>query len=103
MEEYFDDVVAFNTALADGLVKAYEDGYEQGKKDAMQWVSVNDRLPEESGEYLVYMESGYVIILDYSVNYKAFNAFDWFSNADVIEYALPVTHWMPLPPSPEGE
>ena len=31
----------------------YTAGYENGKRDAMKWISVKERLPDEDGEYLV--------------------------------------------------
>jgi hypothetical protein len=74
------------------LAKAYDDGYEQGKKDAMQWVSVNDRLPEETKQYLTY-DGGYDLIdvVSYYVDCGKWNC------------SYKITHWMPLPPKPEGE
>ena len=35
------------------LQRAYDDGYEQGKQDAVRWISVTERLPNGNGEYLV--------------------------------------------------
>ena len=65
-----------------------------------EWVSVKDRLPEESGYYLVFADIGRSEVLSYSKKYKAFNAFDdSYSESNVI----PVTHWMPLPNPPKGE
>ena len=97
MEEYFDNVVAFNTALADGLVKAYEDGYEQGKKDAMQWVSVKVRLPERTGRYLTWTGKTRAVctfFLDSNL---------WIIRKDdLVTDCDEVTHWMELPAPPEG-
>ena len=33
--------------------RAYEQGYEQGKADALQWIPVSERLPEEYSRCLV--------------------------------------------------
>lgn len=69
----------------------------------MDWISVKDRLPEKSGDVLVYIayrrEHGRVTVVPYSDRYKAFNTRD--------EYVSPkykidgVTHWMPLPEPPK--
>ena len=63
-----------------------------------EWVSVEDRLPEESGYYLVFTDVGRNEVLSYSKKYQAFNAFD---DAYSEENVVPVTHWMPLPLAPE--
>ena len=65
-----------------------------------EWISVDDRLPEESGYYLVVADIGRNEVLSYSKKYQAFNTFDdSYSESNVI----PVTHWMPLPNPPKGE
>ena len=65
-----------------------------------EWISVDDRLPEESGYYLVFADIGRNEVLSYSKKYQAFNAFDdSYSESNVI----PVTNWMPLPNPPKGE
>ena len=65
-----------------------------------EWVSVDDRLPEESGFYLVFADLERSEVLPYSKKYQAFNAFDDnYSEENVI----PVTHWMPMPEPPERE
>ncbi len=59
-----------------------------------KWISVDDRLPEESGAYWTFNgddEKPSVIqqrVHMYDSNYKQFNCHT-------------VTHWQPLPPSPE--
>ena len=55
------------------------------------WISVKDRLPEESGNYIVYCEiaDGTIVI---TLNYSH----GWF-----IKKPDKVTHWMPLPQPPE--
>ena len=65
-----------------------------------EWISVDDRLPEESGYYLVFADIGRNEVLSYSKKYQAFNAYDdSYSESNVI----PVTHWMPMPNPPKGE
>jgi hypothetical protein len=64
-----------------------------------QWISVKDRLPDEDGDYIVYITSP----TDNEVRVL------WFfqqSNETIvwlngISFAYEVTHWMPLPPKPK--
>ena len=74
------------------LLWAYCDG-ELVEKN--QWISVKDRLPEESGEYLVYCPSvnRKVTSIDY------YNG--WFVRG-IGEVKNPdkITHWQPLPTQP---
>lgn len=67
---------------------------------ARRWISVEDRLPEKSGDVLV-CSRGYCLPVPYSQRWKAFNASDY---DDGTKHALnSVTHWMPLPEMPEEE
>lgn len=67
-----------------------------------EWISVDDRLPEDSGYYLVVYRDKYnestSIALDFYVNC---GAGEWWSN----EFTHNITHWMPLslPEPPKGE
>ena len=65
---------------------------------APQWISVKDRLPEKSGDYLVTTYNGSRTCLPYSSKNRAFNSFD--GNTD---HGLDIqcTHWMPLPEPPK--
>ena len=56
----------------------------------MEWISVNDRLPERHGEYLVSRRcrpKGWVCM---------YAPIGW-----IVNNGYPVTHWMPLPDPPE--
>ena len=68
-----------------------------------KWISVKDRLPEESGNYLTYKSNSFMAVLTYSAKYKLFNAWDWLSKETCIRNATKVTHWMPLPEEPGKE
>lgn len=73
-----------------------------------EWVSVDDRLPDTDGEFIVLVYG--------DVTTKEFNpwasggdgeqSYQWFEWQDVPNYGsekcnvLGVTHWMPLPPTP---
>ena len=63
-----------------------------------EWISVDERLPEASGECLVATTIGGVYQVNYSHRHKAFNATDEENGK---QYAFhTVTHWMPLPEPP---
>lgn len=63
-----------------------------------EWISVDERLPEETCECLVIDAVGVIYLVKYSGRYRAFNAIDcddgdrWKLNN--------VTHWMPMPEPP---
>lgn len=67
------------------------------------WIDVNFKLPEKSGEYLCYKKSGFFDVLNYSKKHQKFNANDDDSEGIAVRYHIPVTHWMPLPPEPPKE
>lgn len=67
-----------------------------------EWISVEDRLPEEEGAYLV-------LIVDYLGEermevvelFKWANCFDWSSHmSSRWKDSNTITHWMPLPSPP---
>lgn len=75
----------------------------------VKWVPVEERLPETSGEYLVFIsydnipECGYPYLIRYSAFHKAFNAFDSQDSSSVKKYAFTrITHWAEIPCPPEG-
>ena len=74
--------------------------------NTVKWISVDERLPEKSGEYLVFLkydtipDHGYPYIIRYSARHKAFNAFD--AQEEPTHAFNSVTHWAELPCPPEG-
>lgn len=60
--------------------------------EVMEWISVEDKLPEYGKEVLTYSE-GFGVTTDYLKTSSKFTA-------DHISSNWPVTHWMPLPPPP---
>lgn len=68
-----------------------------------EWISVDERLPEESGKYLCYSTSGVCGVLQYSFFHKRFNAYDESDKELVESCSIDVSHWMPLPEPPKGE
>lgn len=57
-----------------------------------EWIPVNERLPKESGYYLVHHKGGFV-----SERYFYEDAPEIFAQVR----NDPVTHWMPLPEAPK--
>lgn len=78
--------------------QAFKNGYEKGKQDAVKWISVKDRLPEDDSNVLAYLpigEEGRI----YPANYAKGVWWDCIFNTP----AQVTTHWMPLPQPPKGE
>lgn len=73
---------------------AYKNGYEKGKQDALMWIPVSERLPEDGNVVLGYMAS------------RDYRTLKWKNNTQrweglLLDYAKEfVTHWMPLPEAP---
>ena len=68
-----------------------------------KWISVEDRLPNESGEYLTYraQASSYQILM-FSKHHGLWNAFDFMKSKHAEQNTIRgITHWMPLPEPPE--
>ena len=78
----------------------------------IEWIPVEERLPEKSGEYLVFMKyedqtllkgMGYPYLVCYSARHKSFNTFDCMDDKKAAELAFrKVTHWAERPEPPEG-
>lgn len=56
----------------------------------------SDKLPTESGDYVVITLSKRIETYPYSGKYSVFNVYDSNSADDVNEFALPVIAWCPL-------
>ena len=68
-------------------------------RSAQEWVSVNDRLPEESGMYIVTANDGHAQRVSF-VQWQKKNRM-W--NLTGARSYWRVTHWMPMPHPPKGE
>lgn len=77
--------------------------YNEGYRRQRGWISVDERPPEESGEYFASTKSGLSMCLPYSAKYKMFNVYDGQDAEYAEKMAIEVTHWMPLPEPPKGE
>ena len=80
-----------------------------------EWISVDDRLPENSGYYLVVYRDKYNESISIAFDmYVKCNIGEWWESefaCDITNQFLwatrlqeqEVTHWMPLPQPPKGE
>lgn len=83
----------------DELIKAlrydrdqYAKGYADGKKATSAWISVEERLPEQYGPFLIADNEGNMEVATWT------KQFGWFSGCNRVKH---VTHWMPLPEPPQ--
>lgn len=67
------------------MVNAFIVGYES----ALRWIPVHEKLPNETGTYLVYNTCGGMMVWGFSNGWKVYGA------------NQTITHWMPLPQHPE--
>lgn len=85
-----------------------------------KWISANERLPEQTGEYIVFLKASKKWIdawgdVSYTTAmwfvkeqkvWKEMNGDDSYNavlSAVDADLACSVTHWMPLPKKPKGE
>lgn len=86
-----------NDLISRGALLLALDAVEANQK-AQQWVSVKNRLPEKSGEYLTLNAgTGHYAVLNFSAAHHLFNAYDHTSRKWALKHSVDVTHWMPLP------
>ena len=82
--------------------KMFEKGYRRqsepiscGHEKGVEWISVEERLPEKEDDYLVYTTAGFIETDRFSVPEDKDVDGHWFELDDY------VTHWMPLPEAPK--
>lgn len=98
VQNYHVDVDKDELILA---LKYDRDQYEKGFRDGavaseQKWIPVTERLPEHGKSVLCYKRLGYMQILQF--NERTDRWYGW----DCSFPLRAVTHWMPLPNSPEG-
>ena len=127
MAEYIEREAAMTTPVLPKEYRKYQtdnldDAYEQGWMDALdnlknapavsvpQWISVNDRLPDVAGMYIVtacdeWCSHGEGIWYDTVVVVAEYSGGCWNWNDNGTDYDIDdlVTHWMPLPEPPKGD
>jgi hypothetical protein len=81
----------------------------------VNWISVKDRLPYESGEFIVYVEKDVSVTCCYFDTEYSSYCFKTHQRIKIIEWVKQygnccddlllkdVTHWMLLPPKPEDK
>jgi len=75
---------------------------ESQQDDAISWISVEDRLPENNCDVLVAKKNGKVFQMSYHVLFgKGKRKFYWWGFGNWIDQDDQVAYWMPIPKSPE--
>ena len=108
-------------AITDGIAQAFDDGYKQGKADAMKWIPVEERFPSENGKFLVVKQiavkppTSIIDVCYFARDLYEIDKYDFVDKrgcSDFYTYdseygyyvSKYITPWMPLPELPiEGE
>ena len=64
-----------------------------------EWISVDDRLPEIEGHYLVHTPRSFPKNCKLQIGELYSDDNSWYNEAD--DYLDDVTHWQPLPEPPK--
>jgi hypothetical protein len=76
----------------------------KARKMGSGWVSVEDRLPEEMGDYLVHKKNGLIIPMSYHAPFDSGKRiFQWWGFGKWVNQHSQITHWQPLPSPPKTE
>jgi hypothetical protein len=67
----------------------------------MQWIDVQEKLPEKNGIYLVISDGPWEQCHSFLSEYKSGHFLDWPPNCGCTGFDK-VTHWMDLPMPPES-
>lgn len=96
IDEYTEPLSARDIHKADFSEKFAEALYTAGYRK-QEWISVEDRLPEENGRYLVFIKVSFFedITIQRILEYNKSQGFNVYSVAET------VTHWLPLPEAPK--
>ena len=99
--------------LREGEAQEYHKLCLAALREQPHWISVEERLPDEKGEYLTYDQWGYGAVIKTAYWTPKYDGFDEYLRGRSIwhnydsEYGCyeltGITHWMPLPDAPEVE
>ena len=84
--------------VADDIANAYSEGYEQGKRDAQQWIPCSERLPEDDTLMLVNYIDSRPDAMDRWIGWHEMENV-WYIDGEAHsrEFGNEVIAWMPLP------
>ena len=77
-----------------GIVANAINDYLQKAAPRAEWISVEERLPEQYGPFLIADDKGNMEVATWT------KQFGWFSGGNRVKR---VTHWMPLPEPPKED
>ena len=81
------------------------DKVQQLEAQTPKWISVEERLPEDNVNVLVYAignnENSVIAMTGYTHNMYGYNIEGWRSPWQYFFYEYRITHWMPLPEGPK--
>lgn len=68
-----------------------------------KWINAAERLPEESGYYIVWLGFEYngFMVLPYSARHRQFNVHDDMTPSQVKKLSVPAVYWSDIPDLPE--
>ena len=98
IDEYTEPLSARDIHKADFAERFAEHLYNEGFCKQSEWISVDERLPEENERYLACVKIAHLafdITMVVIVGYNKIHGFDVISGEET------VTHWMPLPEAPK--
>lgn len=79
----------------------------EDEKTLIRWISVEERLPEDDTNVLVYAignnEESVVAMTSYTHRMYGYDIEGWRSPWQYFTYEYKITHWMPLPKEPMEE
>lgn len=103
---------AYKKGYEDGFKEGYDGGFDVGKRHAMDWIPVTERLPDLELAEAKANDADFYPCLVVIKHPKAkggryvskcwYNGYD-FLDTDECPWTYETTHWMHLPEPPKGE
>lgn len=88
----FEKVPPYNLFRKEECISLAKDLYDAGYRKQSEWISVDERLPQNDDRVLVYIHS--------ERSYTMLDT-DRILDGKWVRWGEDVTHWMPLPQPPE--